>query len=84
MDLRKLARYQREFDRRHGWDWSNLRDHEKIEALNYLAVALAGEIGEFCNLVKKLRDDLSLLGNFLLKKNWIVFMKNLWIFLYMF
>ncbi|OYT25912.1 MAG: nucleotide pyrophosphohydrolase [Thermofilum sp. ex4484_82] len=62
MDLRKLARYQREFDRRHGWDWSNLRDHEKIEALNYLAVALAGEIGEFCNLVKKITRRFKSLG----------------------
>lgn len=42
MDLKELARYQIEFDKKHGWDWSNLEDDEKIDALNYLAVALAG------------------------------------------
>ena len=41
MDLKELAEYQREFDKRHGWDWSNLNNVEKIDALNYLAVALA-------------------------------------------
>ena len=54
MDLKELAEYQREFDKRHGWDWSNLNNVEKIDAFNYLAVALAGEVGEFCNLVKKI------------------------------
>ena len=54
MNLRELGKYQRDFDSRHGWDWSGLRGAERIEALNYLAVALAGEVGEFCNLVKKI------------------------------
>jgi len=62
MDLKELGRYQREFDSRHGWDWSGLKGAEKIEALNYLAVALAGEVGEFCNLVKKITRRLKSTG----------------------
>jgi len=64
MDLKELAEYQREFDKRHGWDWSNLNNVEKIDAFNYLAVALAGEVGEFCNLVKKITRRFKSLGEF--------------------
>lgn len=62
MDLRELAEYQREFDRKRGWDWSSLSGGEKVDALNYLAVALAGEVGEFCNLVKKITRRFKSLG----------------------
>ncbi len=62
MDLGEIARYQVEFDRKHGWDWSNLEGGERINALNYLAVALAGEVGEFCNIVKKITRKYRSLG----------------------
>ena len=54
MEVKDLVKSQVEFDRRHGWDWSDASEEEKVEHLQYLAVALCGEIGEFANLVKKI------------------------------
>ncbi len=60
MDLKELAAYQREFDKRHGWDWSNLNNVEKIDALNYLAVALAGKLGSSAISSRKSPEGLNL------------------------
>ncbi|MEM5883018.1 MAG: MazG-like family protein [Candidatus Aenigmatarchaeota archaeon] len=54
MNLKELARFQREFDKRHGWDWSKSSKEEKIKHLQHAAIALAGEVGEFANTVKKI------------------------------
>jgi len=51
--LNELIEFQKRFDKDHGLDWSDLSEEQKIEKLSRIAVALSGEIGEFCNLVKK-------------------------------
>ena len=55
MELKELYKYQIEFDRKHGWDWSNVeKKEEKLQCLLRLAIAMSGEVGEFCNKVKKI------------------------------
>ncbi|MEM5793706.1 MAG: MazG-like family protein [Candidatus Aenigmatarchaeota archaeon] len=54
MDLKEIAKFQREFDKKHGWDWSKSSKEEKIKHLQYATIALAGEVGEFANTVKKI------------------------------
>jgi len=49
----EIYRYQAEFDKRHGWYWSIQNEKDFINYLQYLGIALSGEVGEFCNLVKK-------------------------------
>jgi len=62
--LRELAQMQHAFDQRHssrGRLWSQEIDKENLPVLLELTVALAGEVGEFANLTKKLvRGDLEL------------------------
>ncbi|MCS7105732.1 MAG: dUTP diphosphatase [Candidatus Aenigmarchaeota archaeon] len=54
MNLKEIAKFQRDFDKRHGWDWSKSSKEEKIKHLQYGTIALAGEIGEFANTLKKI------------------------------
>jgi NTP pyrophosphatase (non-canonical NTP hydrolase) len=57
--MKEIIRLQKEFDARHGWDWSApMTEAERLEKLKYGAIALSGEVGEFANELKKmLRDD---------------------------
>jgi len=48
MDVSELKKLQKEFDEKHIGSYENLP-----EDLLFLATALAGEVGEFANLVKK-------------------------------
>ncbi len=52
--LYEIVKYQADFDERHGWLWKINNEEDFINALQYLSIALSGEVGEFCNLVKKL------------------------------
>lgn len=61
-DLKEIIKYQRNFDRKHGWDWSNSTGKEKIKHLQYGIIALTGEIGEFANIVKKILREYRSLG----------------------
>ncbi|MGC8812575.1 MAG: dUTP diphosphatase [Candidatus Aenigmatarchaeota archaeon] len=54
MSLNEIAKFQREFDKKHGWDWSKSSQEDKIKCLQYGTIALAGEVGEFANIVKKI------------------------------
>ncbi len=54
MGLKEIIKFQREFDKKHGWDWSKSSQEDKIKHLQYETIALAGEIGEFANIVKKI------------------------------
>ena len=62
--LRELTEMQHTFDSRHssrGRLWSQGIDKDNLSVLLELTVALAGEVGEFANLAKKLvRGDLEL------------------------
>lgn len=70
MDLKYLMEFQKEFDKRHGWDWSRVGEKESLEYLNYLAISLAGEVGEFCNLVKKVTRKFKSKGKLPSEKEW--------------
>lgn len=60
--LKQLYEYQAKFDKRHGWFWNVKNDEELLKHLQYLGIALAGEVGEFCNLIKKVSRSYSSLG----------------------
>lgn len=57
MDLKGIAVFQREFDGNHlrHWNWMDTENEgERLENLQYGALCLAGEVGEFANEVKKI------------------------------
>lgn len=54
MDLKEISKFQREFDKKHGWDWSKSSEEDRIKHLQYGTIALTGEVGEFANIVKKI------------------------------
>lgn len=35
MNLKDLMKFQKEFDKRHRWDWSKADKKERLENLNY-------------------------------------------------
>ena len=61
--LAEIYAYQADFDRRHGWLWEPRNDEEFINNLLYLGIALAGEVGELCNQIKKVVRYLKSIGN---------------------
>ena len=62
MDLKEITKFQREFDEKHGWNWANSSEKEKLEHLQYGTIALTGEVGEFANLVKKILREFNSTG----------------------
>ena len=58
MDLKELQNLQKDFDLKYFPEFWNIKDYEDfLDRLEYLTVALTGEVGEFANLVKKMRRD---------------------------
>ena len=56
MELKKIAKFQKDFDLKHfPAFWKIKSEEDFLSRLEYLAIALAGEVGEFANLVKKIR-----------------------------
>jgi NTP pyrophosphatase (non-canonical NTP hydrolase) len=52
--LEDIVKFQNEFDKKHGWiDEFNSYDDKFFERLQYATIALAGEVGEFSNFLKK-------------------------------
>lgn len=52
--LKAIFEFQAKFDRRRGWDWSKPKDEEtRMRYLQHGTIALAGEVGEFANTLKK-------------------------------
>jgi len=54
MNLHELTKYQNEFQENHGWILADLEGDDLMKKLLFMTVALAGELGEFANLVKKM------------------------------
>ncbi len=58
MDLKEMVEFQKKFGKKHGWKWDGENEKEILERLKYVAIAIAGESGEFANIVKKaLREN---------------------------
>ncbi len=62
-DIKDIVEFQKEFDKKHNW----INEHEKqdekfMERLQYATIALAGEVGEFSNILKKIIRDKNLDG----------------------
>jgi NTP pyrophosphatase (non-canonical NTP hydrolase) len=55
VELREIAAMQRAFDAAHGWTLEDGGTSALLEALSDDIVGLTGELGEFANLVKKLK-----------------------------
>ena len=63
MDLKDLMRLQKEFDDSHesSFPWNAPVSQHNLGPLEYSAIALAGEVGEIANIVKKIvRGDSTL------------------------
>ena len=61
--MKKMMAYQKEFDKQHGWNWSESKDgQEKLRFLQYGVIAITGEIGELANNLKKMMREHSSLG----------------------
>lgn len=58
MELKDIVKFQKEFDENHNWVWDSEDPEKRMNMLKYGAVALAGEVGEFSNLVKKVWREL--------------------------
>jgi len=57
-ELKEISKFQRKFDRKHFPEFWNLKtDEDFLHRLQYMTVALAGEMGEFANVVKKITRD---------------------------
>lgn len=55
MELKDLAKFQKEFDLKHFPKFWNIKDDKDfLNSLEHMAIALAGEVGEFANIVKKI------------------------------
>jgi NTP pyrophosphatase (non-canonical NTP hydrolase) len=64
MDLKSMQKMQTDFSESRGWYFHKAVDQkELIEKMEYMAVALAGEVGEYANLVKKILRQKELLNN---------------------
>ena len=62
-DIEEIKDFQKEFDERHGWiDEFDEMDEEFFARLQYAAIALAGEVGEFSNFLKKILREKKLNG----------------------
>ncbi len=55
--IEELLTALKTFDKDYGIDWSNVQADELLDALQYGIVALAGEVGECANIVKKMMRD---------------------------
>ena len=52
--MKAISEFQRAFDEKRGWDWTNSKDRkEQMQFLQHGTIALAGEVGEFANILKK-------------------------------
>lgn len=63
MTLNELMDFQKEFDSRHegNFKWDTKVSDENLEFLEFLVIALMGEVGETANIIKKiLRGDFKL------------------------
>ena len=62
MNLKNLLEKQQKFDEEHNWPTGGKSIDEFVANLNSDLVGLIGEIGEFSNIVKKIRLDAINLG----------------------
>jgi len=52
--MKAIFEFQKAFDAKRGWDWSNPKGKkEQMQFLQHGTIALAGEVGEFANTLKK-------------------------------
>ena len=51
--MHDIVERQRLFQAAHGWVWRNLPLDQQIDRLQYLVMALSGELGEIANPIKK-------------------------------
>jgi len=58
MDLKELQHIQKEFDLKYFPEFWRIENYEDfLDRLEYISIALAGEVGEFANIVKKMRRE---------------------------
>jgi len=62
-DIEDIVKFQKEFDKNHEWlDEYDAHDDKFFERLQYATIALAGEVGEFSNFLKKMMRERKLSG----------------------
>ena len=63
MTISELVEYQKKFDSNHkgDFDWNKPIDENSIHILEFLIIALTGEVGKTANIIKKIiRGDFKL------------------------
>ncbi|MCX6815942.1 MAG: nucleotide pyrophosphohydrolase [Candidatus Aenigmarchaeota archaeon] len=56
--IEEITKFQKEFDKLHGWiNEFEKHDEKFLDRLQYATIALAGEVGEFSNILKKVLRD---------------------------
>ena len=64
-DFSDMVKFQRNFDKKHGWLWWEFKDNKEfLDKMQDATLALVGEVGEFSNVLKKMRREHGSLGNF--------------------
>jgi len=66
MDIKELMKIQNDFDAQHAgrFQWASKVNEENLDILQFLILALVGEVGEFANIVKKVvRGDNSFISS---------------------
>ncbi len=55
MELKDLSKLQMKFDLEHFPEfWNIQKDEDFLNSLNHMTIVMAGEVGEFANIVKKI------------------------------
>lgn len=56
MDIQEFIKCQKEFDKQYDClkKWTEIINQNNVDVLEFLSIGLAGEVGETCNIVKKI------------------------------
>ena len=60
--MKAIVDFQKEFDKKHGWYREGLSLEEKVKELEYLVIALAGELREIADPLKKFLREIKRSG----------------------
>lgn len=56
--FKEIVEFQRKFDRTHGMSWDTARtEQERLQKLQYLAIALSGAVGKFSDILKRIMRE---------------------------
>jgi len=58
VSFKEIVEFQKKFDRAHGLSWDVAKsEQEKLQKLQYLAIALSGAVGKFSDILKRIMRE---------------------------